>query len=610
MYGYLGKLLRVDLSRRRLWDEALNLAYARDFVGGSGLAARYLLDLVDDETEPLAPGAPLIVMTGPLVGTSMPSAGRFSVGGLSPLTGLWGEANAGGFFGPALRFAGYDGIIVTGAADGPVWLSIRDGTAQLHEAEALWGLDTYATQTEVARLSAASGAGAGKPRVICIGEAGEHQGKLAALINDHGRAAARTGLGAVMGAKQLKAIAVQGRQQVPVAAPEALRELVGEVIDATNDDMAALSLRLAGTAGYWDMGLMYGDTPIRYFQQGEWEPASNLSGVTMVETYQTRNRACYRCPIACGRETKAPRYGVDRVDGPEYETVAALGSLLMVDDLEAVIYAGHLCNVHGLDTISVGVTIALACELAERGLLTAEETGGLTLRYGDAELVHRLIELTARREGFGALLAEGSQRLAAHYGVPELAATVNGLEIPMHDARAFSGMAPVYALSPRGACHMQGDMYAVDIGQGPAVELGITPGDRFDDSREKGRIAARQMAWRSLYNAMTLCQFQNPGVHRIVGAMNAITGWDLDADALMTIGKRILALKRLINLRRGLTRDAERLPPVLLQPLDGPTEGHVPDTSALIEGAYGELGWDLEGGAPTAATLSALGLEL
>ncbi|HOG48816.1 MAG TPA: aldehyde ferredoxin oxidoreductase C-terminal domain-containing protein, partial [Anaerolineae bacterium] len=337
--------------------------------------------------------------------------------------------------------------------------------------------------------------------------------------------------------------------------------------------------------------------------------ASSLSGVLMADLYQNRTTACYRCPIGCGRETRAPRYGVASVDGPEYESLGALGTLVMVADLEAVIYANHLCNVYGLDTISTGSTIALACELYARGLLTAADTGGLELRYGDAAMVHRLIEMTAHREGFGDVLAEGSAALAERAGVPGLAAAVNRLEVPLHDPRAFAGLAVSYALSPRGACHMEGDMYGVDMGQCPAPELGIVPGDRFDDTEEKGRVAARQQAWRNLYNALTLCQFQNPGVDAVLAALNAATGWGWQLEELMAAGKRIVTLKRLLNLRRGLTRECDRLPELLLQPLaEGGTEGRVPDVAALLAGAYAEYGWDPESGRPAEETLQRLGL--
>jgi len=604
MNGYMGKILRVDLNTETLWDEPLDEDDACAFVGGSGLAARLIYDMVDAGTDPLGPDNPLIFMTGPLVGTAMPSAGRCSVCALSPLTRMWGESNTGGFFGPELRFAGYDGIVVTGRSEKPVWLSIVEGQAQLHDAANLWGLDSYVTQERVREAL-----GEPKARVACIGPAGEHLVKMAAVMNDHGRAAGRTGMGAVMGSKNLKAIGVRGTARVPLADPEGFKAVVKEVIANAQEDMAALSLQLAGTACYVDMALMYGDMPIRYYQQGEWEGASDLSGVLLADQFLNRNVACYRCPIACGRETRAPNYGLQKVDGPEYETLGALGSLPMVNDLEAVIYAGHLCNVYGLDTISTGCTIALAYEMFERGILTPAQAGGLEVRYGDARMLHRLIEMIARREGLGDLLAEGSAALAEHFGVPELAVTVNRLEVPLHDPRAFAGMAVTYALSPRGACHMEGDMYGVDTGQGPPVELGVLPGDRFEASQEKGHIAARHQAWRNLYNALTLCQFQNPGAERLLAALNGATGWGLQAEDMITLGKRIATLKRLLNLRRGLTRANDRLPDLLMRPLNsGGTEGRVPDVETLLAGAYAEYGWDPETGKPTPQTLEGLGL--
>ena len=604
MSGYMGKILRVDLSTGSLVGEPLNEDYARSFVGGSGLAARYLYDLADLDSDPLDPHAPMIFMTGPMVGTPMASAGRYSIGALSPLTGIWGESNGGGFFGPELKFAGYDGIVITGRAEKPAWLSIVSGEPQIHDASDIWGLGSYATQARIREKLRDP-----KARVACIGPAGEHMVRMAAVMNDHGRAAARTGMGALMGSKNLKAVAVRGRAKVPVADPDGFKQVLRDINAFLKEDMASQSLRMAGTASYVDLALLYGDMPIRYYKQGEWDGGNRLSGVLMVEGYQNRIAACYRCPIACGRETRAPGYGLEKVDGPEYETLGSLGSLLMIDDMEAVIYAGHLCNLYGMDTISVGVTIGLAMEMFEGGIISAADTGGLEIRYGDAEIVHKLIGLIARREGFGAVLAEGSASLAERFGVPEMAVTVNRLEVPMHDPRAFAGMAVSYALSPRGACHMEGDMYGVDMGQVPASEIGIIPGDRFDTSKEKGRIAARHQAWRNLYNALTICQFMNPGVPLILRAVNAVTNWGLEAEDLLVLGKRLMTLKRMINLRRGVTRENDRLPEILMKPLTGGTEGHVPDVEALLRGAYEEYGWDPETGIPTEETLSALGLD-
>jgi aldehyde:ferredoxin oxidoreductase len=606
MNGYMGKVLHVDLSTGRLWDEAVNEEDARAFVGGSGLAAHIIYDMVHEDTDPLGPENPLVFMTGPLVGTAMPSAGRYSVCALSPLTRIWGEANSGGFFGPELRFAGYDGVVITGCSSRPVCLSIVEGKPQLHDASSLWGSDSYATQQMVRQAM-----GDEKARVACIGVAGENKVKMAAVMNDHGRAAGRTGMGAVMGSKKLKAIGVRGSAKVPVADPERFKTLVRDIIANLDDAILPRALRLAGTASTLDaLTEIYGDMSIRYYQQGDWDEATNLSGIVMADQYQNRIYACYRCPIGCGRETRAPRYNLDRADGPEAETIFALGYTMMVDDLQAVIYAGHLCNLYGIDTISTGCTIALACEMFERGIINPKDTGGLDIRYGDINMIHRLIEMTGRREGFGDMLAEGSANLAERFGVPELAVTVKRLEVPMHDARAFVGMAVTYALSPCGASHMQGDMYAVDMGQCEAPEIGIELGDRFESSEEKGRMSARQQAWRNLYNALTLCQFQDIGVERMLTALKCVTGWDLNANDLLNMGKRIVTLKRMLNIRRGITSADDHLPALLLKPFkEGGTEGNVPDMDALLKGAYFEYGWDPSTGKPTPETITKLGLD-
>ena len=597
MKGYLGKILRVDLSEARLWDEALNEDYARKYIGGSGLAARYLFDMLEADTDPLGTENPLFFLTGPLVGTSMTSAGRYSVCARSPLTGIWGEANSGGFWGPELRYAGYDGVLITGKADQPTWLSIVEGKAALHPADDLWGKDIYETQTLLREAL-----GDPKVRVACIGLAGENLVKLAGIANDHGRFAARTGLGAVMGSKNLKAIAVRGTGRVPLHAPEEFKVITNQILSLYKEDFPAQSLRAYGTAGYVNLSHMLGDLPIRYFQLGEYPPADNLSGVDLAEKYLTRNTACHKCVIACGRETQSPTYHDPKVDGPEYETVGAFGSLLMIFDLEAVIHAGHLCNLYGMDVISLGVTIGLACELFERGILTSADTGGLEIRYGDAEMVFKLIELTARREGFGAVLAEGNAALAERAGVPELSATVNRLELPMHEPRAYLGMAVTYALSPRGACHMEGDMFSLDLGQSNVEDVGLVPGERHDNTLEKGHSAARLQAWRNLYNSLPLCQFENPGVHPLLSAINAATGWNLSAEDLMTTGKGIVNIKRSLNFKLGLTKANDRLPELLLKPLkEGGAAGIVPDMPTLLAGAYAEFGWDMETGRPPEA---------
>ncbi len=601
----MNKLLLIDLSTKTIREGDIDPDQARDFIGGSGLTARLLYDKLNKSIDPLGPDNPLLYMTGPLVGTSMPAAGRCTVSARSPLTSFWGESNTGGFIGPELRFAGYDGLYITGRSTEPCWISIQDQEVIIHDASDLWGQDTYQTQESIRVFLNDP-----KTRISCIGSAGENLVKMAAIINDHGRAAGRTGMGAVMGSKNLKAIAFRGSQKIRLANPGAFKDALKQINSVLKESLSAQALRLAGTSGYIDMALMFGDMPVGYHQVGNWEPGEKLSGVLMSEEHLIKNTACYRCPIICGRETRTVKYRVDKVDGPEYETIASFGSLAMVDDLEGVIYAGHLCNVFGLDTISTGSTIALACDLFEKGILTEESTGGLEIRFGDIKMSHHLIELIARREGFGNLLAEGSSALASHFGVPEKAAVVRNLEIPMHDSRSFSGMAPAYALSPRGACHLQGDMYRVDTGMGHAVELGLIPGERFENSEDKGRVAARSQAWSSLYNALTVCIFMNPGAVNILNALNAATGWDYSLDELLETGKRIFSLKRIINHNLGSTKSDDRLPDFMLKPLpDGGTMGFVPDLGPLLKGAYREHGWDSETGMPPEETIKRLRLD-
>ncbi|HUW09358.1 MAG TPA: aldehyde ferredoxin oxidoreductase family protein, partial [Anaerolineae bacterium] len=541
MHGYMGKLLRVDLTSRSLTDEPLNADYAAMYLGGSGLAARYLWDLLDSDTDPLGPENPLLFLTGPLVGTSAPACGRYEVCARSPLTGLLGESNSGGFWGPELRFAGYDGILLTGKSEQPVYVVIVEGKAQLRAADQLWGRDTYVTQDLIRQEL-----GEPKARVACIGPGGEHLVKYAAVMNDHGRAAGRTGMGAVMGSKNLKAIAVRGSAEVPLFSQEAFDAARQEAWDIVRDDIQTQMLRLGGSSFWMDMAMMYGDVPHRYFTRAEWGFDEKLTASAMVDSIFVRPRACYRCPIGCGRETKLDRYDLPRVDGPEFETVVSFGSLLMCDDLEGIAYAGHLCNLHGLDTISAGSTIGFATYLFDEGIIGLPETGGLQLRWGDLETAVQLLEMIARREGFGALLAEGSRALGQHFGVEELAVQVNGLELPMHDPRAFSGQGLVYATSPRGACHMQGDVYMTQQGQW-VPELGVVSNERFGETVAEVTAAVRSMDWRSVTNSLIMCHFQNPPLELVLGMLAGATGWSLTAEDLALAGERTSTLKRCLN---------------------------------------------------------------
>jgi len=605
MNGFMDKLLVVDLTAGRVTSVPLDEEYARMFVGGAGLACRYLYDRIDITTDPLGPDNPLLFMTGPLVGTIAPSCGRYVVCSRSPQTGLWAESNSGGRFGPYLRFAGYDGMLITGKAPHPVYLSVSNGEAELRDATGIWGKNTHETQAAVRDEQARR-----KVSVACIGPAGEGRVKYAAILNDRGRAAGRTGMGAVMGSKNLKAIAVGGDLEVPVANKDRLKAAAREAISHVREDPVAQFLRAGGTASTVDTAMWMGDVPARYFTRGFWEPVTNLGGGTMAETILTGKRACYRCPIGCGRVTTiGGKHATRGIDGPEYETVIAYGSLILSDDLPGAAYAGHLCDLYGLDTISTGVTIAFAYYLYDQGVISTADTGGLELQWGDIEPALVLTEQIAHREGFGAILAEGSRYLGQRYGVEDLAVQVNGLEVPMHDPRAFAGMALVYATSPRGACHNQGDMYLVDLGA-PVYELDIQLGDRLESSEEKALMTSRAQNWRTFYNSMIMCHFCKPDVSTIVDLLNAVTGWGLQISDLLPLGERAFNLKRLFNSKLGLTAKNDRLPKLLLEPLpDSEVETRVPNMDVLLPAFYRLRDWDPNTGMPTSEKLRELGLE-
>ncbi|HEX9114956.1 MAG TPA: aldehyde ferredoxin oxidoreductase family protein [Anaerolineae bacterium] len=601
----MNRILRVDLSSGRIWDEPLSAEYARQFVGGSGLAARYLADLATANTDPLGPDNPLIFMTGPFVGTQVPAAGRYEVVARSPQTGFTGEANSGGFFGPALRQAGYDGIIVTGRAEAPVYLSIVEGRPPaLHPAGHLWSLDSYETQARVqAEL------GEPKTKVACIGRAGETLVKYAAIMNDAGRAAGRTGMGAVMGSKNLKAIAAFGHAKVPIADELAFKEALKQTFEIVLGDVQTQLLRLGGTVAYTDVGSMYGDSPAKYYTQtGLPEAEETITAGHLVDTILTRAAACYRCPIMCNREVHLDAYAEPKADGPEYETAMGFGPNLGSGDLEAAAYAGHLCNVYGLDVISASSTIGFAYRLFDLGLIGETETGGLALRWGDMAPVPALLHQIACREGFGAQLADGALALGRRYGVPELAVQVKNLEASYHDPRAFTALAIVYAVATRGADHMSGDAYMTEQGR-TLVEMGLEFGDRFEESRAKAEMASHLLDWRAMTNSLILCHFEDPPGDQILGLINSVTGWGTDWAEIRLASERIFTLKRMLNHRFGMTRADDGLPKPLLTALSaGGTNGYAPDIDWLLKLVYEVRGYDPVTGVPTPAKLAELGL--
>lgn len=603
--GYIGKILKADLTRGKISEEPLDEDYAQTFIGGSGLGARYLYDLTGEKTDPLGPDNPLIFMTGPLTGTKAPCCGRFSVCARSPLTGFWGEANSGGDFGPMLKFSGYDGIIITGHSSKPVYLEIINGRYRLADASSIWGLDCYQTQQIIKTKTKIS-----KTSIACIGIAGENKLKIAAIINDKGRAAGRTGLGAVMGSKRLKAIVVAGAKKPEVANKKVFKTAISEAHDLIKEDITAQMLHLGGTAFYMDIGMTYGDIPTRYYTKGEFD-VSKLTGATMSETILTGITGCFQCPIACGRKTALQKYGVVDADGPEYETISALGTLLLINDLPGIAYAGHLCNMYGMDTISTGVTIAFATYLFEKGIIKLSDTDGIELKWGDIDVVIKLIKKMASRDGFGNILADGSRLLGKRYGVEDSSVEVKGLEVAMHDPRAFAGMAVAYATAPRGGCHLESDFFFVEIGQEiPDVGITASPREKWSESDwEKVQIVSRHQDWRSIFDSLIICKLASYPASLVTDLVNAATGWQMTPQDIISHGEKIFNLKRLININFGLTPREDKLPKLLLEPLlEGGAKGKVPDIEMMLDEYYQFRGWDRETGWPTISKLKELGL--
>jgi aldehyde:ferredoxin oxidoreductase len=595
-------ILKVNLTTGVVEEYHIPEAWEVDFLGGASLAARLLYDSLTPKLDALSAEAPLLFMTGPLTGTAGPTVGRFVVCGKGPATGLWAESHCGGFWGPELRFVGYDGLWITGQAREPVYLWINEGKFEIRSAAHLWGKDTYETQTiikeEVGRSTA---------RVAVIGAAGERGVLFAGIFCDHGRTAGRTGLGAVMGAKNLKAVAVYGKKRtLPLARSgvyAGLRSGSNRELKQNNTSKVFHELGTASSANYFEY---LGEMPSKYYHQGSFEQVDNISGPKMSESILSGTSACQACVIACGRVVTLED-GLRR-KGPEYETIISFGPNLLVDDLSAITRLGELCDRYGMDTISMGNTIGLAFYLYEQGVITAKDTGGLELKWGDTEVVEQLVHLTARREGLGEVLAHGSRFLGRYFGEEEDAVQVNGLEVAFHDPRGASGMALSYATSPRGACHNQSDYFMVDMGA-TDDDVGIKYFSRHDGA-EKAANVARHQDWRTVYNSLVMCIFANVSPETQVELINAACGLDWDVETMMRCGERGWNLKRAINIRLGLTRANDRLPKALLEPLkEGGAEGYVIPFDEMIKAYYVARGWNPGNGRPTRKKLVSLGLK-
>lgn len=608
MGGWKGRLLRVDLTSGQARAEDIPRAWLHDYLGGRGLAARYLYEEMDPQVDPFSPDNKLIFATGPLTGTPVPCGARYMVVTKGPLTGAITTSNSGGYWGPELKYAGYDLVIVEGQAPQPTTLVIYDDHVELRDASHLWGQGVSRTEDGLR-----SELGIPHLRIACIGPAGENRVRFAAIMNDKHRAAGRSGVGAVMGSKNLKAIAVRGTGSVEISQPDAFMQALWTVREAMEDNPGRKGFTELGTAATFDLTNAMGGLPTRNFLQGQFEEAEKLNGNAIRDTRLVTNKACFACTIACGRVCRLgdgsgkylvnthPRNWNIAGEGPEYETAWALGADTGVGDLDAVLKANWLCNDLGMDPISMGATIAAAMELYEQGVIT-DDMVEMPLKFGSAEAVVRLCEATGYREGFGDELAEGAARMSAKLGHPEVFMGTKGQEFPAYDPRGFQGMGIAYATCNRGACHLRAWTPGVESTEmDPHTPLGKSEWVVGDQNRT------------TAHDNTGVCMFvkgSGAPLESLVPCTVAATGVSYTLDELLKIGERTWNLERLWNLKAGFTRADDTLPERLLkQPHSaGPSAGVTVQLDVMLPVYYRERGWD-EQGVPKPEKLAELGLD-
>lgn len=601
MYGYNGKILRINLKNRTCKTEVLDLSKAKKFIGCRGLGVKTLFDEVDPKVDALSPENKFIIATGPLTGAPVPTSGRFMVITKAPLTGTIAISNSGGKWGAELKMAGWDMIIVEDKADSPVYIEIIDDKVEIKDASNIWGKIVSETTKELEATSEA------KAKVLCIGPAGEKLSLMAAVMNDVDRAAGRGGVGAVMGSKNLKAIVVKGSGKVNLFDEEKVKQVSTEKVNILlKDPVAGGGLPTYGSAVLVNIINENGVHPVRNFQKSYTDEADKISGESLTKDHLVRKNPCYRCPIACGRWVKL-KDGTE-CGGPEYETLWSFGSDCDIYDLHAINEANMLCNEYGLDTISCGATIAAAMELYQRGLITGEEIAGdnLSLNWGDAESMVRWIKKIALKDGFGAKMSDGSYRLCESYGVPEYSMTVKKQELPAYDPRGVQGHGITYAVNNRGGCHIKGYMISPEI-------LGYP--EKLDRFALEGKAAYAKVFHdlTAVIDALGLCIFTTfgMGAQDYVDLYNAVVGEDPhDVDSIMEAGDRIWTLEKLFNLSAGIDSKQDTLPKRLLEdPIpEGPSKGNVHRLDVLLPEYYPVRGWSKDG-IPTDETLKKLGLD-
>jgi len=609
-FGFTGNLLKVNLNKESIYVEEIDNDFSKKFMGGAGYACRYLIDRLGKDTDALSSNNILMVMTGPLCLTGAPSFSRMVVCSKSPYTGLWGEANAGGFFGPELKRAGYDGLIIIGRADHPVYLKVFDSEISILDATELWGEGIKKTQKRLKALS-----GDLKSKVLCIGQAGENLVKFA-NINTEGRSVGRTGMGAVMGSKNLKGIVVKGSSYKPNIADEnKFKEISKKTSRFILKALATKVLREYGTSSAVMPFHTIGDLPIKYWSKGEWEDISNITGEKLKENYLIKRKSCFGCSIACGKIIKINKNKVltEETEGPEYETIAGFGSMILNKNLESIAMANHLCNDYGLDTISTSSVISFLYNLYNKNQINKDEIDNLDLKWGNFNPMLQLIKAIAYRKGIGNLLAEGSNEVGKFYNIPsDDIATVNKLEVPYHDIRSCYGLALTYAFGPRGACHTTGDAFKVLRKENEVdfSSIGIGKIDLFSNNKKMAKYTSLLLDYRALYSSLISCFFSNPPPVYMAELIKYVMGWDYGLEEIKIMGERIFNLKRLFNIKMGLTSENDNLPKILLNPTnEGAVAGRTPDFNKLKSYYYDIRNWDPITGKPNLIKLRELGIN-
>ncbi len=557
MGGTWNKIIRINLSSNEIWNEELPQEIWEEYIGGIGVSS-YLFKKLGKIVEPFSPDNPLIIMAGPLTGTPYPNTGRHEIVSRSPLTGLLGESNSGGFFGNELKRAGYDGIVITGKAEEPSIIKIEDNV-KIERRSDLWGKNFYETQEKIRKDK--------KFRVMAIGVAGENGVLFSAIMNDEGRAAGRTGLGAVMGSKNLKAIAVIGNKQIPLYKREEFLKLAGETSRYLLNSPLTQGLMEYGSMIWMDAGPGLGDVPANYFQDHNFD-YDELSGSRFKGMYKVTSYHCANCVIGCGRTVE---YGNINVDGPEYETVAAFGPLLGNKNFNKIIEWNHLINDAGMDTISMGVLISGVNYYLKKGIISDEKLDEYFIN--DFSGISRMIEDIAFSRGLGNELKQGLERFALSKNIPrDMIATVKKMEVPMHDPRAFKLQGLGYATSSRGADHLQAEMYEVDMGM-DNENLGIKAGDRWKiDEDERVSTLVNTQNYRQVQNSVIICSYAKVDPISLINALKLSTGFEYDYEKLKKIGSSIIDLKRDINIKMGMDYKDDYLPLLVRKGIEGEPE--------------------------------------